>query len=207
MKKTYEAVKKVFDILCWVFIGLLVVFMVLTLNARLKDTIPTIFGYSVYRVSSGSMEPLLMIDDVILSKEVDDVMEIEVGDIITFKGSGNTSGMLITHEVIVAPTVENGVVKLQTKGIANEVADEPIYADDVVSKYIKKLTFLDVFYDVFFSMWGLIIIIGLILFVFVDELIVLIKTISGNDKQADDINEIIERLQAEKQSDNENDNG
>ena len=205
MKKTYKVVKKVFDVLCWILVGLLVIFMLLSLNARLNNTIPTIFGYSVYRVSSGSMEPKLSVDDVILSKEVDDIMELKVGDIITYKGSGNTSGMLITHEVIVAPVEEDGVVKLQTQGIANEIPDDPIYADDVVSVYVKKLPILNKFYDFFFSMWGLVAIIGLIIFVFIDELIVMIRTISGNDKKPDDINEIIERLQAEKHSEGKND--
>lgn len=207
MKKTYKAIKKVFDVLCWILVGLLVVFMLLSLNARLNNSIPSIFGYSVYRVSSGSMEPELSVNDVILSKEVDDVMELKVGDIITYKGSGNTSGMLITHEVIVAPVEEDGVVKLQTQGIANEIPDDPIYADDVVSVYVKKLPILNKFYDFFFSMWGLVAIIGLIIFVFIDELIVMIRTISGNDKKPDDINEIIERLQSEKLSDSKKGTG
>ena len=50
------------------------------------------------------------------------------------------------------------------------------------------------------SPWGFLIVIGLILFIFVDELITVIKILTGNDKsakEAEDINDIIGRIQSD----------
>ncbi len=205
MKKAIKIAKKIMDIFCWIIIALLIITVVLSVSARMSGTNPTIFGYSIYRVSSGSMEPELSIGDVILGKTVDNPMSINEGDIVTYKGKGSTSGMLITHEVIVAPYTENGKIVLQTKGLANPEPDPLVDADRLVSVMVTELSFLNVFYDVFFSPWGLVIILVLILFVFIDELIVFIKALTGtkSPKEGEDINEIIERLQAEKTENNE----
>ena len=60
---------------------------------------------------------------------------------------------------------------------------------------------LDTVYNVFLSPWGLLILIALIVIIFFDEIITIVKILTNNDKsvkEADDINEIIDRLQAEK---------
>lgn len=199
MKTVIKIVKKCLDIFCWILIAALTLTIVMSFVARINGTNPTVFGYSVFRVSSGSMEPELSIGDVILGKVVVDPTELQVGDVVTYKGSGHMGGNLITHEVIVAPCEEDGVVKLQTKGVANDIPDDPIEVDRVVSVMVCELPFLNVFYSFFFSPWGLLTIVALIVFVFIDELIVFIKNATGKKsaKDGEDINEIIERLQAE----------
>lgn len=200
MKKAFKVVKIIVDVLCWILIAVLAVAMIMTLNARFTGSEPSIFGYSIYRVSSPSMEPELNVGDVILSKNIDDPMTLKVGDVVTYRGRGDMSGKLITHKIIVAPTEEDGKIMLQTQGIANEIPDNPIEAQRLVSVMITKLGFMNVFYDVFYSPWGLLIIIGLILIIFIDELIVFIKSFTGTKsaKEGEDINEIIDRLQREK---------
>lgn len=202
MKKVFKVFKKVFDVLCWVIIAVLVVSVIISFVSKINGSSPSVFGYSIYRVSSGSMEPELEIGDIILSKAVDDPMSLKVGDVVTYKGSGELSGMFITHEIIVAPQVENGEIMLQTKGIANEVPDSPINCDRVVSVMISKIDFLAHFYNYFFSPWGLLTVIALIILIFIDELIVLLKTVTGNDtkKEPKSIDEIIGRMQAENSS-------
>lgn len=199
MKKTVKLVKKIFDVLCWIIIIILVCSVVVSLISHLNGSTPSVFGYSVYRVSSGSMSPVLEVGDIILGKTVDDPMTLKVGDIVTYKGSGELSGKLITHTVIVAPKEENGEIMLQTKGVANEIADAPINADRVVSVVISEIEFLAYFYNFFFSPWGLLTVIALIILVFIDEVIIMIKTITGNDvkKESKSIDEIIGRIQAE----------
>ncbi len=201
MKKALKIGKSILDVLCWVLIAVLAISIVSSFVARLKGTNPTFFGYSVFRVASGSMEPELKVGDVILSKTVSDPMDIQVGDVVTYKGSGMMTGSLITHEVIVAPTHEDGRLMLQTKGIANDIPDEPIEADRVVSVMICKLTFLNAFYSFFFSSGGLLTIIALVLFIFIDELIVFVKTAMGHKspKESKNIDDIIGRLQTENQ--------
>ncbi len=181
-------------------LALCVAIVAVFLITRINGGTPTVFGYSIYRVSSGSMEPELMTGDVILNKTVDDISALKVGDIITFEGSGETEGMLITHAIIVAPhTGENGSIVLQTKGNANEVADAEITADSIKSIMICKIPFLDEVYTFFLSPWGLLTFIGLLVLVFFDEVINIVRILTGNvnDEDQEDINKIIERVQRE----------
>ncbi len=203
MKKALKIGKKFFDVLCWVVIAVLVISVIISVASRFMGTNPSLFGYSVFRVSSGSMSPELEVGDVILGKSVDDPMNIKVGDIVTYKGSGELSGKLITHKVIVAPEEVDGEIMLQTKGVANEIADSPISADRVVSVVISELKFLESFYNFFFSPWGLLVIIALIIIVFIDEVIVIIKNLTGNDvkREKKDINDIIGRIKNEDATD------
>lgn len=197
--KVSRTINLIKNIICWMLVVILVLTLIVFFISRINGSTPSVFGYSIYRVSSGSMEPELMVGDVILGKEVSDATEIKAGDIVTYKGSGGMSGELITHEVIVAPTMEDGKLMLQTQGVANDIPDEPIEADRVVSVMVMKLPFMNKFYNFFLSPWGLLIIIGLIILVFIDELIVFIKSFTGTKSadESENINEIIERLQAE----------
>ncbi len=196
LKKTFRIIRTV---VCWVCIALLVLAIATVVVAKINGTNPSVLGYSIYRVSSGSMSPELEVGDVILGKAVDDPMDIKVGDVVTYEGRGELSGMLITHKVIVAPHEEDGVLKLQTQGIANEIPDTPINVDRVVSVVVAKVGFLTVFYDYFFSPWGLLTVVALIILVFIDEVIVMVKTIAGydNKKKPENIDDIIGRIQSE----------
>lgn len=188
------------NVVCWTLIAILAIVVIIAMYSRINGNTPSFFGYSILRISSGSMEPDLKIGDVILSQNINDVYTLRVGDVITYEGSGDTSGKLVTHEVIVAPHKgENGSVVLQTKGIANDVADREIVAEQVVSKMVVKLQFIDTMYNLFLSPWGLLIFIALILLIFFDEIINIVKIASGHydEEEPEDINEIIKRIQEE----------
>lgn len=197
------------NVICWAMIVCLALLIVTMIYTRIKGEVPSVFGYSILRVSSGSMEPELMVGDVILDKNVDDVQSLKVGDVITYEGSGELSGMLVTHKVIKAPyQSEDGTYYLQTKGVANEVADKEISADRVVSIMVCKIPQLDALYNLFLSPWGLLIFIVLIVLIFFDELVAFVRAVTGNSKSAKDaadINEIIERLTAENKNNNDKD--
>lgn len=198
--KVFRIIKLIKNIICWTLIAVLVFTLVVFFMSRINGSTPSVFGYSIFRVSSGSMEPELMVGDIILDKTVDNPEDLKVGDVITFKSS-DYGDLLVTHKVIKAPYEENGKLMLQTKGIANEVEDKPISVDNVKGIMICKVDYLDTVYNVFLSPWGLLILITLIVIIFFDEIITIVKILTNNDKSvkdADDINEIIDRLQAEK---------
>lgn len=207
MKKVTNAIKLIIDIFCWVLIGVLVVSIIFSVIAHYTGTIPSAFGYTICRVSSGSMEPQLEVGDVILGKKVYEPENLKVGDVVTYKGSGILEGEFITHMVIVEPHTEDGVLMLQTKGIANEIPDSPIKADDVVSVMLREVGFLKYFYDFFLSPWGLLTIVFLIIIVFIDEVISLIRNLSGEPKSVKniDIDDIISRVKEETASENNTD--
>lgn len=198
--KFFRTINIIKNIICWSLVVILVFTMVVFFTARINGSTPSVFGYSIFRVSSGSMEPELKVGDIILDKVVENPEALKVGDVITFK-SDDYGDMLVTHKVIRAPYEENGKLMLQTKGVANEIADNPISIDNVKGIMICKVDYLDTVYNVFLSPWGLLILIALIVIIFFDEIITIVKILTNNDKSvkdADNINEIIDRLQAEK---------
>lgn len=81
-------------------------------------TVPRLFGYHIYSVISGSMEPAVPLGSLLYIQEA--VPEdVEEGDIIAFYGARD-SASIITHRV-----VENRVVmgEFITKGDANQTED------------------------------------------------------------------------------------
>lgn len=216
MKKTLKITKKIVNVLCWIVIATMAIIIAVSLMSRLNGNAPSFFGYYVYRVSSGSMRPMLEVGDVILDKKIENPYELKVGDVITYVGSGQTENMTVTHQIVKAPHKnDNGEVVLLTKGIANNTSDNEISIDSVKAKYVKKLSIFTELYKIFFTPFGLLIFIALIVLIFLDEIIRLIKNIlhSGKeDEPQEDINDIIERVQKESKksiqentSDNEKD--
>ncbi len=89
--------------------------------------------YPIATITSGSMWPVLKVNDLILMKGMDG-KDAEVGQIIVFK---NSKGFTI-HRV-----VRKAGVSITTKGDANNVEDSPIKTSDVVGRavYIGKHPF------------------------------------------------------------------
>lgn len=200
--KTYHVLRTIKNVVCWTMVAVLAIVVVIFLTMRINGETPTLFGYTLQRVATGSMEPALHVGDVILGKSVDDVKTLEKGDIITFQGGAYFDNHHVTHRVDVKPYVnESGELVLQTKGDANDISDPVISADDVESVFVTKLEFLNAIYDFFLSPWGLIIFILLILFVFFDEVLNIGRIVTGNDgeEEEEDIGTIIERIQREEQ--------
>lgn len=201
--KAFRVVRMIKNIICWILIAVLAVTLIVFLTTRIQGNTPTVFGYTFFRITSGSMEPELMIGDVILDKVIEDETEISVGDVITFEGGSQFDGKLVTHKVIKAPyTDSNGNLMLQTHGIANEIDDTPINFSQVRAKMVCKIPYIDTLYNLFLTPSGLIILILLILLVFFDEIVNIIKVLNGkDDTRIQDINEIIDRIQSENQTD------
>ena len=199
VSKSYRIIKGIINAICWLIIIALAIAMITFLVSRINGGTPSLFGYTFHRVSSGSMEPELKVEDVIVDKEINDISEVKQGDIITFQGGAQFDNHLVTHRVIKAPYNENGTMMLQTKGDANEVADSPIRADTVKSVYVTKINFLAKLYSFFLSQWGLITFIAVLLIIFFDEIINIVRILTGHhdDEETENISEIIERIQKE----------
>lgn len=89
---------------------------------------PTVFGYSLAVVASGSMEPALSVDDLILNHSQDDY---EAGDIITF-ASGTS---LTTHRIV--EETDAGYI---TRGDANNTTDSaPVAPQNVIGRVVGRI--------------------------------------------------------------------
>lgn len=202
MKRVYKIFKQIVNVLCWILIAVLVATVVFSLVTRVRGDSPMIFGYSIFRVSSGSMEPELKVGDIILIKEAENPKDIKEGEIVTFDGVNELSGLTVSHQVYKAPFQdENGEWKLQTKGLANDYADTAIPLENVKGVFLCTVPFLTKVYEIFLSPWGLLVFILLMVVIFIDEIIVIVKILTGNEKTAKDaesIGDIIARIENEK---------
>lgn len=93
----------------------------------------SLFGFRIYRVISGSMQPALQIGDVIIVKKSNNYSE---RDIITYSNGLTT----ITHRII---AINNDEVI--TKGDANEVDDKPIDKEQIVGKFFFRISNFSLF--------------------------------------------------------------
>lgn len=80
--------------------------------------IPKLFGYQIYGVLSGSMEPEYPVGSVIYVEDIAPA-NIHVKDVITFKMSAQ-SDVVATHRVVSINSEENSFI---TKGDANKEND------------------------------------------------------------------------------------
>ena len=179
---------------------------------RVNGGTPEIFGYSVQRIISGSMEPTLQVGDIILCKKVTDPSEVKVDDIITFRGNSDFEYNYVTHRVVAPPEKNiNGEYVLTTKGDANNIVDKEISFSSVHSKFIRKIDFLNSLYELFLSPWGLLIFIAALIIIFFDELLTVVKVFTGNykdDEEEEDesIKGLMESIRTEEEEEQQRQN-
>lgn len=175
------------NIIFTIVLVILIITVIFLFVTRLSGNAPSIFGYHVFRVSSGSMEPELMKGDVILVKKVP-MSEIKKGDIITYKSrTGQMEGEMITHRVVEDPELNNGTYYFQTKGDAEGATLDPVVNDEQVQGVVvKKIPFIDKLYSFFFTPYGLILFIFIIVLLFGYEMISLIMSYKSIDEHDDD---------------------
>ncbi len=106
------------------------ILLVLLVAFCLPLTVPRVFGYHIYTVVSGSMEPAIPIGSLLYIQEAppEDMVK---DDVIAYYG-GRDATAIITHRV-----VENRVFmgEFVTQGDANSAEDKaPIPYDNVIGK-------------------------------------------------------------------------
>lgn len=111
---------KVLNIIGQVMLYFVVIFMILLNIFSINNK--SFFGFRVYRVISGSMQPTL-----------------QIGDIITY----DTGLTTVTHRI--KSIDNNGVV---TKGDANDVNDDVFNVDKIVGKYFFRISMISLFSNI-----------------------------------------------------------
>ncbi len=96
----------------------------------------SIFGFSVFRVVSYSMEPAIPVGALILNKQTD-IENIQIGDIICFRSMESyMNGNIVTHRVVDMKTI-NGKIALTTRGDSNNSEDRYyVVAENFIGKVI-----------------------------------------------------------------------
>ena len=132
--------RKISGILSTVLLVAVILLLVVIFITRITGHVPSVFGYSVFRVQTDSMTPFLQVGDVIIDKKVP-AEEIKKGDIITYDClSGDLAGQTITHRVVTDPESRNGTYYYQTQGDREGAPlDDIISYDQVEGKFVNKL--------------------------------------------------------------------
>ena len=151
--------------------------VVFTFVARINGKVPTIFGYSLFRVISGSMEPVYEVGDIIVTKSLDP-LTLNEGDIVTYYGrEGMFKNEIVTHRVVKAPFVQNGEYYIVTKGDSNLFNDPNVKTSDVIGIVECEIPFLTAIINYYATPWGLATFIILILFAFSNYIIDFVKSL------------------------------
>ena len=126
-------------------LGTLILFSVILLCIHV--TLPKLFGYQIYDVVSGSMEPEIPVDSVVYVKETLPE-EIKEGDVAAFRSSGS----VIIHRIVEKRIVEGQFI---TKGDANTQVDiEKIPYDAMIGVVTFQIPVLGVVMTVLTSNVG-----------------------------------------------------
>ena len=110
--------------------------VLLTVVLTKKGEAPNILGYSLFRVMTGSMEPNIPTDSLIVVKRLQP-SELREGDVISFYSRDPAlRGEVNTHRIIEIKQDE-GKYYFATKGDANNVEDRYItQEEDLIGKVI-----------------------------------------------------------------------
>ena len=219
MEETQGKLKKVDKIISTVmlvFVAIMASLSIFFTYSRAKNGIVTVFGYSVCYVVTGSMEPTLLVGDVILIKSPASQEEIHENDIVTYKStSGVFAGSYITHRVQEIQ-IHNGVYQYIMKGDANSANDtEYVDFDKVTGVYVGKIGFVQFVMSMLSSPIAFIVIVILpLLIIFVMQIVnvaVALKNKDISSKQDIDLSQIDEEqlkkyIEQEKQKQEKKDN-
>ena len=96
----------------------------------------SVMGYSLFRVITGSMEPTIPVNAVIVCHKTD-IRDVAVGDVVVFRSADLSGEKIITHRVSDIHTQSDGTVTLETRGDANPVADgKPVTQQQLIGKVV-----------------------------------------------------------------------
>lgn len=132
MRKTVSIILKT---VTTVLVALAVLIAVLLVGMR-------VFGFHVYTVLSGSMEPNYHVGSLVYVKEAS-VDELKEGDVITFMLKSESD--IATHRIVeVVPDEKDpGVIRYRTKGDANNVEDATLTRyENVIGKVVFTIPYM-----------------------------------------------------------------
>lgn len=155
-EKKINPVLKVFGLVLKImFYVFIIAFVLVVILQRISGNSFSIFGYRMFNVVSGSMEPKYNIGDVLISKDVE-ADQIKVGDVISYFGqSGSFADKVVTHEVVSIEMDANGKRIYHTKGLVNVIEDPIVYEDQVFGVVKYKSILLSLIYKVVGKPWGM----------------------------------------------------
>lgn len=179
MRKLLHILIKTIQVLLLAVLTLLLISSVYKVVRRtfFHDGMPKVFGIAQAVVASGSMEPNISVNDLVVVKEEDDYF---VKDVIMFYDPA--TGDYITHRIV----EKNGDL-FRTGGDNNDSADvNPVSKENVVGKVVLVVPFVGKVTEFVQQPIGFVVIIAIgVAIIFVPDLCIN-RSKKGDEKEADD---------------------
>lgn len=173
----------IFRIVLLIICGAILGINVYSINANklVGNHLPMPFGYGMAVVLSGSMEPFLSTDDLIIVKSAD---SFEKEDIVVYQDENS----LVVHRIV---EIDGDAVI--TKGDANNATDMPISIFSVKGKVVFSIPFIGKIVNLIKSP------IGILLVIILAILLIEIPYIKDKKKDIEDRQKIIDEISRLKQ--------
>lgn len=136
-------VKKVLSVILAVATVVVFVFgfyiFITVINTK-DGEVPSVLGFSVMKIQTGSMEPEYRTGSVIITKETDPE-KLKKGDVISFYvPGGEMADVVNTHRIQEVQYIKSDLRQFITKGDANELEDQfPVVETRVIGKVVLNL--------------------------------------------------------------------
>lgn len=138
-KRSRKGVAKAAGWVLFLTLVLLLSAAIISVNlARSSGEIPQIFGYSLFVVQSGSMEPTFEIGTVILCRKPAAPDKLQKNNVVTFR---SLSGQVVTHRIVEVASKKDGSVEYRTKGDnpKNSIDQDILTPDRVLAVFVAKI--------------------------------------------------------------------
>lgn len=136
VKKVLSAILAVATVVVFVF-GFYI--FITVINTK-DGEVPSVLGFSIMKIQTGSMEPEYRTGSVIITKETDPE-KLKKGDVISFYvPGGEMADVVNTHRIQEVQYIKSDLRQFITKGDANVFEDElPVVETRVVGKVVMNL--------------------------------------------------------------------
>lgn len=162
--------KTIGNIIYYTLFVLIILILLVVIIQRISNNSISFFGFRIFNIVSGSMNPDYEVGDILISKTTEP-QNIKVGDDIVYVGEKlNLQGKIITHRVV-SVSQEDGKYIFKTKGIANEEQDPTISQEQIYGKIIYKAHILSFISKVINNIYAF------YFFIFIPLSIIIIKKI------------------------------
>ncbi len=153
MSKPDSKAKRIYNIVTTIIVALIFVFLLTMVSVLLiqkkNGGESQLFGYYLFDVLTDSMSGTIEQGEVIICQKVDEVNDLEIGDIITFTApSGQLKGYNETHRIVnIVYKGDGGIDYIETAGDklynGNIKKDEwHLSPDNVKAVFVKKSAFI-----------------------------------------------------------------
>ena len=132
-----KALKIAGSVLAWILLIFALLITIMVFTSDKNNGVPSLFGRMPMTVESASMEPTFKEGDLIISKEIDDINDLKVDDVISFWTNEIVEGQNVvnTHRIVEIKD-DNGTKAFVTKGDNNENNDSYlVYPSKIVGKW------------------------------------------------------------------------